>query len=198
MEFDPIYEELEGQIAGVARGAGLACAPGCGACCRRPSRAIEASVAELRPLARHLWETGEAEATLDRAWRAGAEGWCVLYEPRDDGVFPRGRCGHYPFRPLTCRLFGFSAIRDKSGRYRPLLSAVMKEHDPGLPHRVEAALEAGLRPPVASEWRLRLAEVDPEAAVRLLPLNEALAAALEREGWAFRFSRSGPPQEAAP
>lgn len=195
VEFDHLYQELDEHIQRAAGATGWRCLAGCGACCRTPSRNIEASVAELRPLARHLWRSGQAEGVLVRARDAGAEGWCVLYEP-GDGAF-QGRCSAYRWRPLTCRLFGSSAVRDKGGRPRATLSARMKEADPGLGARIDAAVTSGLEIPVAAEWRLRAAEVAPEAAVDLRPLNEALGLALEIEGLVYRLQTGDNGQRAA-
>jgi Fe-S-cluster containining protein len=187
MEFDALYNELEREIGRSASLTGQACPPGCGACCRRPSRHIEASTAEMRPLARHLWAEGRAEEVLARAREAGADGWCAVFEPGDGTANLGDRCTAYGFRPLTCRLFGYAAVRDKTGHPRPNLSAVMKDRDPGLVQRIDRLTTEGLRMPVASDWRQRMAEVTPDAAVNLLPLNEALVRALEAEGLAFRL-----------
>lgn len=187
MDFDRLYEELDQQIRQTADKTGWRCPPGCGACCQTPSKNIEASVAELRPVARRLWRSGGAEGVLDQARQAGAEGWCALYQPTPGGSPTQGRCSAYAHRPLTCRLFGSSAVRDKAGRPRATLSAVMKATDPDLAPRLDAAVADGLEVPVAAEWRLRLAEVAPESAVDLLPLNEALVRALEIEGLVHRF-----------
>lgn len=186
-DFTPLYQELAEKTAEAARVAGLRCAPGCGACCRKPTRDIEASAAEMAPLARALWETGEAEAVLGRAREAGADGWCVLYEPGPDSPYPQGRCRHYDQRPLTCRLFGSAGFRDKVGRIRPTWSPIMRQHNPGVSEQYDRALNDGWSPPVAADWRLRLAEADPRALTDLEPLNNALVRALEREGLAFRY-----------
>lgn len=188
MKFDPIYRDLDEQIDRLAQQTGQRCPPDCGACCQKPSAGIEASPAELRPLARHLWETGDAEAVLEAARTAGAEGWCVLHRPGSpDGEYARGRCGYYGYRPLTCRLFGYAALPDKAGRLRPTLSAVMKRKDPEVGHRFDQAVAGGAIPPVTAAWRFRMAEADPEAASDLLPLNQALIRALEAEGLVRRL-----------
>lgn len=186
MSVESVFEELDRLVAEATPRLGLACAPGCGACCRRPSREIEASAAELAPLARHLWTTDQAEAILAAAREAGAEGWCALYQPGADSPYPQGRCGHYAHRPLTCRLFGASALVDKQGRLRPALSAVMKAHDPGIVSRVEAD-PSGL--PIASQWRFRLGSADPRS-LEVLPLNEALVKAIEAEGFRRTWGQS--------
>lgn len=184
MELDTLYTALDRCLQPAAR-AGIRCAPGCGQCCERPSRQIEASVTEMVPLARALWTEGAAERVLDRAEEAGAEGWCVLYEREPgEGPYSRGRCLHYGFRPLTCRLFGYSVVTDGRGRTIPWASPVMKTRMPDLGARFEAVDSI----PTASDWRARMAEVSPEAAFDLLPLNEALAQALRREGLVRRLS----------
>lgn len=182
MNLEDLYTELDGELNAVEWTLGRGCAPGCGACCRRPTRHIEASAAEFEPLARRLWESGEAESVLEAAKRAGAEGWCVLYQRGPDHPYPQGRCGAYQNRPLVCRLFGAAAVRDKTGRPQPTWSQIQLQTDPDLPQRFARLVSEGWVPPLAAEWRLRLAAVVPEAAGALLPLNDALARALEREG----------------
>jgi Fe-S-cluster containining protein len=118
-----LYLDLEAAqsaaLAGIAaRGPALACLEGCGACCEVfvpdvlpvEARYLAAWLLRRRPeLARAAtaWpEAGSQEA------RAGARPSCPFYEASRTG----GKCGVYPGRPLICRLFAFSTVRDREGR----------------------------------------------------------------------------------
>jgi len=102
-------EAILGSIA--ERGAPLACPEGCGACCGT-------FIPDVMPLeAGYLadWLLRERPDLAVRAleWEEdGSSSSCPFHEPSRKG----GQCGVYPARPLVCRLFGFSATRDRSGR----------------------------------------------------------------------------------
>jgi Fe-S-cluster containining protein len=168
-----IYRSADEATTTVSAGAQLACPTGCGMCCTRMPPHV--SVSDMAPVARAAIAAGEGEALLDRARATGA-GPCVLFAP---GQLPGG-CTAYAIRPMTCRLFAVAAVRDKRGA---LELAVCREHtarDPAAPGRARAYLAAGHPAPIFAEYKVDAHH--PEAgAAELLPINLALAAALERE-----------------
>jgi Fe-S-cluster containining protein len=176
---------LRGIDEGTARlqhASGLACPPGCGRCCLSPD--VEASEVELRPLARELWERGEAERWLAVLAERAGDARCVLYEP-DPADPARGRCAHYALRPSVCRLFGFASRRDKRGRLELAACKVHRETDPAAVARASESIATGLAVPELSSATATLGALDARGTARLLPINEAfrralLAAGLER------------------
>lgn len=168
-----LHAEADRQTTAVAGATGLACPTGCGACCVRTPPHV--SVSDVAPIARAAIASGEAEALLERAAAIGP-GPCALFAP---GQLPGG-CTVYAIRPVICRLFAFAAVRDKRGQ--PEL-AICREHSaaqPGVRARVEAYLAAGGE--VAYFADLQLAAHDPDDGdAELVPINVALARALERE-----------------
>lgn len=173
-----IYEELDGKIAEFQKQSGLACESGCGRCCENP--AIFATVLEVLPLARFLWQNKHAQVVLKKLEETGAENLCVFYRP--DPVIPgRGRCGIYPSRPLLCRLFGFAAKSDKHGT--PLLvtcptikSRCAKEYQDTL----KCLAGQALKPPMMTEYALRIYNIDPYLGRQQMPINRAVKTALEK------------------
>jgi Fe-S-cluster containining protein len=168
-----LYRDADALTEQVSHGAGLACPPGCGACCVRTPPHV--SVADMAPIARAAIAAGEAEALYERAKATGA-GPCVLFAP---GQLPGG-CTVYAIRPVICRLFAFAAVRDKHGA---LEVAVCREHtaaDPAAPGRARAYLAAGGAAPVFADLQLEAHDPD-DGPAELIPINEALVAALERE-----------------
>lgn len=184
-----LYRTADELTDEVSRGAGLACPTGCGACCVRTPPHV--SVADMAPIARAAVDSGEpqraeravsmpggreaADALHERAQATGA-GPCVLFAP---GRLPGG-CTVYALRPVICRLFAFAAVRDKHGG-REL--AVCREHtaaDPEAPARARAYLDGGGAAPMFADLQLEAHDPD-DGPAELLPINLALAAALERE-----------------
>ncbi len=168
-----LYRSADEQTTAVSAGAGLACPTGCGACCVRTPPHV--SVPDVAPIARAAIAAGEGEALYERA-RATGPGPCVLFAP---ARLPGG-CTVYAIRPVICRLFAFAAVRDKHGA---LELAVCREHtaaDPAAPLRAGSYLAAGGAAPVFAELQLEAHDPD-DGPAELMPINDALTAALERE-----------------
>lgn len=164
------FARMDRATAAFAQASGLACPPGCGACCLSPE--VESSVDELGPMAAHLCETGRAEAVLEALAHAGSPASCVLYQP-EPGNPGRGRCGAYAHRPPLCRLFGFAAVRDKTGRPRLALCRVHRESAPETAERAARGVEEETCPAPFF--------VEHTAPGPRQPINHALREALEKE-----------------
>ncbi|HVV85114.1 MAG TPA: YkgJ family cysteine cluster protein [Kofleriaceae bacterium] len=168
-----IYRDADAATAAVAGATALACPTGCGNCCVRTPPHV--SVSDVAPIARAAIESGEAEALLARARATGA-GPCVLFAP---GRLPGG-CTVYALRPVICRLFAFAAVRDKHGALELAICREHKAADPAAPDRVRAYLAAGGAAPVFAEVQQEAHDPD-DGPPELMPINLALARALERE-----------------
>jgi len=181
------FRTVDRAIDGFVAASGLACPPGCGACCNSPE--VEATTVELLPMAEALAADGRADealAALDDALARGrletalgapAPSRCVMFRP--DPVDPaRGRCGAYTVRPLVCRLFGFGTRQTRTGRVELVACRVMRASDPARMQRVESDSELLSLAPVMADHAQALG-VEGEVA-RLRPINVALRDALER------------------
>lgn len=174
LQVDREVEELRAATA-------LACPTGCGACCLSPE--VEASIAELRPLAAALAEEGRAEpmlAELDRRATSGNpdDMRCALYVPEPGSEGRRGRCNEYALRPLVCRLYGFAARRDRHGAPELVACRTMRAADAEGVARAELHVRAGGTVPFLGEHARGLAAELPRDGSERLPINEALARAL--------------------
>lgn len=165
---------------------GLHCPPGCGACCLSPE--VECSVTEWGPLVRELVHEGRAEAVLAQlhAQLASGSSVCVFYAP-EDGDPRRGRCQVYGLRPMICRLFGFSARRDRDGTPELVSCRVMREQDPAAVAAAAQAVREGAPAPVMGDLMGAVLAEAPGTDGRMLPINEALRVALERALLRARF-----------
>ena len=158
---------------------GLHCPTGCGACCLSPE--VECSVAEWGPLVRELVRDGRAEAVLTQlhGQLASDSSVCVFYAAEDEDP-RRGRCQVYGLRPMICRLFGFSARRDRDGTPELVSCRVMREHDPAAVAAAAQAVRDGASAPVMGDLVGAVLADASGTDGRMLPINEALRVALER------------------
>ena len=120
-------------------------------------------------------DRGDAVELLARA-RANLGGWCVFYAPSSAG---QGRCTQYAWRPVVCRLFGFSGVRGKRG----LELAVcwqLYEAQPATMLQAQQDVEDGRIPmPVFEDLHRRVAVVAGALGQHPQPINTALCLALE-------------------
>jgi Fe-S-cluster containining protein len=171
------YQRIEQETARLATATGLACPSGCGRCCHGVE--VLAAEVEMLPMAGEILARGEAEGWLARLAGDPPRTLCPVYEP-EAGAPQRGRCGLYAWRPLVCRLFGFSARTDKHGRPELVHCRVHEEETPAVVARARAAVAAGEPAPRLHEESTGLRALDPSASGELLPVGLALRRALEK------------------
>jgi Fe-S-cluster containining protein len=166
----------EAEAFGVA--AGLKCPAGCGHCCDNPN--IEASVLEMLPMATALIESRESEAVLKQLAQKVAESSniCIAFRAQNG---KQGRCARYEHRPSICRLFGYSARRNRMGQREMVACRIHKESSAPTVHLAQELLnDSRTEAPLYGAWATKLCELDPHLGYRLMPLNQALEIALEK------------------
>jgi len=137
-----LFEDIDRQTQSFASQTGLKCKSGCGACCLNPE--IETTVAEVLPLAVHLWEDpSHAESVLEAIQLKNAKGACIFYKP-DPLVPTHGRCSIYTYRPGLCRLFGFAARKNKYGQAEMVTCKVIKDSQAKACQDTQEKLNQGL------------------------------------------------------
>jgi len=177
-----VYDQLDASIMHFKRAAGLDCAAYCRECCGTPAENVEASIFEVLPLSIYLWQKGEAEYWLQKIRQSDAQSPCVLYNP-DPSLQPESGCSVYMWRPLVCRLFGFSAMLNKHGKPVVMLCKYMKRLDPGLERRIQSMIDRGLNIPINSYYAQKISLINPSLGQIRYPINEALRRALEIVGF---------------
>lgn len=194
-----LYQAADKQIGDLKAVTGLKCAANCGRCCEKND--IETTVLELLPLAVYLWIKKEALGWLERIYQAKGRGVCVFYQPGPLVKGNEGRCSIYCFRPLICRLFGFSAGKDKYGRQRLVTCADMKRLYPDAYGKARTCLRAPACAPRAgkytrgqkfmgekslvpnmTDFTFQITAAGSDLGIRQVPINEAVKIALERTG----------------
>jgi len=172
----PLYREVDDAIDAFQRATGLGCPTGCGTCCETQTPYVR--IADMAEIAEAHVARGVdvGEATLERARAAGAARPCVIFEK---GRLPGG-CTEYALRPMLCRLFGFGGVRDKHGAAELAVCRVHKAETPEAAARAAAFVAGGGAVPMMADWQSAADASTDDHDARLLPINEALALALER------------------
>ena len=175
-----LYEDIDRQTSSFALQTGLRCQAQCSQCCENPD--IETTVAEVYPAAVRLWAEHQAQSYLEAIQSKDYRGVCVFYQPHRAAGAPGG-CRMYAYRPGLCRLFGFSARRDKYGQTSLITCKIIKAGQGEVCSRVQEQLHQGLSAPLLSLHALRVADIDPVTGGKLLPINKAISLALEKVGF---------------
>ena len=164
------------------------CPQGCGSCCER-------FVPDILPL----------EADYAALWILRNRPELAAVEPRSeapcpyyDQSNPEAHCRIYGGRPLICRLFGYSAVADKSGALEYSLCWRMpgastperNGEDLRSWHGAEIAKVFGASPPLMADFGMRLQGLAAAAAGRAL-LGEAIRESVERMRFLIRLAAEG-------
>jgi len=174
-----IYQDIENQTRRIRRETGMTCPDRCGRCCW--SRNIEATVIEMVPVVNHILRSGMLPGVLDALDGTDPGGLCVFFRP-DMAHRDHGFCSEYRYRPLVCRLFGFSARRGKDDRITPQVCRTMKTHNPVSFQRFEAMCTDGRVVPMRA-WFQQIASLEPSRGYRLMPVNQALKECIDLFYW---------------
>lgn len=181
-ELAALYARADAAVEAFCEGSGLSCAFGCGSCCEGfvpDILPVEVALVAAQLVAKnsalaYALASGQLGATSHPGGRSG----CPLYAA--DTPY---HCTVYPARPLICRMFAFSAVRNKRGEPAYSLCSRMADSPkaPGL-RSVEAdsAVRFGAEPPVMADFGASLVAIDPASSSERKPLPEALAEALAK------------------
>ncbi|NWF56425.1 MAG: YkgJ family cysteine cluster protein [Syntrophaceae bacterium] len=187
-QLSEVYADLDRQVSGFKRRAGIECLRRCTYCCAT-AKFVEASIFEMLPLSLHLWQEGRAEALWKNLEGIHPEEPCVLLQANPpEGL--SGGCSYYRFRPLVCRLFGFAATLDKHGNPRVGICRPLKEMDKHMSDRIDERVRGGLPVPLMPDFSRRVAFLHPHFGQEKYPINLALREALEIVGRRIHFLNS--------
>ncbi|HAE21856.1 MAG TPA: hypothetical protein DCG47_05975 [Spirochaetaceae bacterium] len=212
-ELELLYRRADLAVLDFQEKSGLSCPLGCGSCC-------EAFVPDILPLEAEYLAAFLAFKDRDRAYELAARGLeervredgrrgCPLYA--DDTPY---HCTVYEARPLICRLFAFSAVRDKRGE--PSFARCRRM--PALADRQAAGLAAPLASraaghlivsgepqaaraqdaPLMADYGGELAGIDPGSAGERDALPEALTKALSKVLFLVGLNNERDPENGGP
>jgi len=172
---EQIFASLDNEIASLQTASGLHCIAGCGKCCFKPD--IEASPLEFLPYAFHLFLTNRIEEQYDLLLTRNTS-TCAIFSPTKDSLV-KGSCSEYKFRGLICRLFAYSAIRDKYGKTTFVTCLPLKTQSPDQVASINASITEGKSVPMMNDYYFQIRSIDPDLGTKLMPINQALKEAME-------------------
>ncbi|MFH2113344.1 MAG: YkgJ family cysteine cluster protein [Spirochaetota bacterium] len=169
-----LYHRADEAVSAFCAGSGLVCPHGCGTCC-------EGFVPDVMPIEAAAVAAFLADKDKAAAWTLAGSGWgqsCPLYAA--DSPW---HCTVYEARPLVCRLFAFSAVRDKRGQSSFALCRLM----PTAPGRTARSASGSsimgifrAEPPLMADYGNEILALDPHSNGDRAPLPEALVDALSQ------------------
>ncbi len=172
---EKLFASLDKEQKQLKAKSGISCFSGCGKCCHNPE--IYATPLEFLPLAYSYFLVGRAEEMLEtlKENRSPVCQLLSLYVQGQSG----GLCGDYQQRGLVCRLFGYSAQRDKHGKLHLLTCKEIKTQLSEEFLETNKRINEDWKAPVASEYYQKLKNIDIVLSDTSLPINEAIAKAIE-------------------
>ena len=172
---EKVFAALDGEIKAFQGTSQISCLVGCGKCCFKPD--IEATPLEFLPLAFDLFLTKRIDEVHEQLI-AGGQAYCYLFAPKPLSL-DKGSCSQYVHRGLICRLFGFSAMKDKTGQRKYVTCKNIKESQPEQVEAVQSGLANGYEIPMMSDFYFRIRSIDPDLGTTRYPINEAMRKAIE-------------------
>ena len=174
-QVEALYASLTADLTVFQQQANYSCISGCSKCCQSPH--IEATILELLPYAFHVYLNNCAEELYDKLAETNTP-LCILYEPIK-AMVRKGAFADYAFRPLVCRLFGYSFAKDKLGQPDLITCKEIKNHFPKEVKNIAEQAKNHLELPMANVYYTRLTEIDYHLSLKQYPINEAMRLAIE-------------------
>lgn len=177
---EKVYADLDKQIAMFQANTGLHCAHTCNMCCMKKD--LETSVLEFLPLAIHLYENNLHEQFLDEL--AKGHDFCVcLSQLKINGQLTG--CTQYKHRGLICRLFGFSGLIGKTGEKKIYTCKVIKTEQADQYVLATNRINQKLKIPMASDFQIRMDQIDPNMANDVNFINVSIEKALNKVAYYY-------------
>jgi len=173
---EKLFKHLDSEISEFKEHSGIYCFSGCGKCCNKAD--IEASALEFLPLAYHWFSQGKAEEMLQKLEKNESLN-CIVYQPLSIEDKNMGHCGEYEQRGLICRLFGYGAGKDKYGQLRMVTCKLIKEKQVENYAKAVEMLKTNSKVPIFTDYYQKLMQIDFRLAKDIMPINDAIKAALE-------------------
>ena len=167
-----LHAELDSEIRSFQSASGLHCLAGCGKCCLKPD--IEATPLEFLPLALSLYHEGVAAE-----WQKSIESGDSICKVYNEGQSGQGKCTRYPDRGMICRLFGYSARKNKYSEKELITCQIIKEDQREAFDEASARINSDMEVPGAADFYARLRAIDAGLGGVQLPVNRAIAMALD-------------------
>ena len=180
-----LYARIDKAVAEFQLRSGLRCPSGCGRCC--PTADVRVTVLEMLPIAHEIFQNHDACAWMDRLAAQPVSGRCILFSEKQ--ISDAGHCSFYTWRPVLCRMFGYAAVRSRTGANALSVCKYIRQNDP---ETAAAAMAYAGEAPCFIHYGARVYALDPGLGNELMPINTALRRAIERLGLNYALSDAAP------
>jgi Fe-S-cluster containining protein len=177
---EKIFKQLDKETAKFGKESGLRCLTNCNLCCMK--KGLEANVLEFLPLANYLVKNNLHEAALDLL-ETNPEHCINLSKSQEKGI--TAGCSEYDHRGLICRLFGFSAVRDKNSRLSMYTCSHIKKEFEKEYKSVSEKINQSMPIPVVSDFYFQFYYIDSQMANDYNPINISIRKAIEKVAYYY-------------
>ncbi len=178
---EQVFRQLDKRTEKFGKQSDLRCLTNCNLCCLK--KRLEANVLEFLPLAHYLVRNNLHEAALDLL-ETNPDHCINLAKTQEPGV--TAGCSAYDHRGLICRLFGFSAIRDKSAKLAVYTCSHMKNEFPTeFKLTMEKINSVGMNIPVVTDFYYQIYFIDSQMANDYNPINVSIRKAIEKVAYYY-------------
>ncbi len=178
---EKVFKQLDKEAERFGRQSKLKCLTNCNLCCLK--KGLEANVLEFLPLAYHLVKNNLHEAALELIDN-NPEHCINLAKSQQPGV--TAGCSVYEHRGLICRLFGFSAVRDKVQNLAVYTCSHMKnEFSVEFKQASEQINSGKMTIPVVSDFYYQIYFIDSQMANDYNPINVSIRKAIEKVAYYY-------------
>ena len=175
-----VFKQLDKETEKFGKLSGLTCLTNCNLCCLK--NGLEANVLEFLPLAHYLVKNNLHEATLDLL-DTNPE-YCInLSESQVPGVTTG--CSNYKYRALICRLFGYSAVKDKNAKRSVYTCSSIKDQYPDVLKRTSERINSGMNVPIVTDYYYQIYFIDSQLANDYNPINLSIRKAIEKVAYYY-------------
>lgn len=181
-----IFKQLDKETEQFVRKSGLRCLTNCNLCCLKEG--LEANVLEFLPLANYLVKNNLHEAALDLL-ETNPQHCINLSKNQEKGI--TAGCSIYEHRGLICRLFGFSAVRDKNAQLAMYTCSHIKREFSTEFQMVSKNINQGLNIPVVADFYTRFYFIDSVLANDYNPINISIRKAIEKVAYYYACKPKG-------
>jgi Fe-S-cluster containining protein len=177
---EKIFKQLDKDTEKFGKQSGLKCLTNCSLCCVK--KGLEANVLEFLPLANYLVKNNLHETALELL-ESEPEHCINLAKSQNQGNTTG--CSNYEYRGLICRLFGFSAVRDKNMKLAVYTCAHMKNEFPDTFLKATEQINTGMNVPVVTDFYYQIYFIDSQMANDYNPINVSIRKAIEKVAYFY-------------
>jgi len=180
-KIERVFKQLDRETQKFGKQSNLKCLTNCNLCCLK--KGLEANVLEFLPLAYHLVQNNLHEAALDLL---DTEPEHCINLAKNPALGQTAGCGAYEQRGLICRLFGFSAVRDKNSKLAVYTCTHIKHEYPEEFKRASELINAkGMNIPLVTDFYYQIYFIDTQMANDYNPINVSIRKAIEHVAYYY-------------